>query len=76
MTPEEAKIYNLERMLIEAKREVAHLEYMLSLYQSDVTQQAEWETVNFLVAGSIPAVGAKNAGVENAYRTIPRVNIT
>ena len=38
MTPEESKIYNLERMLIEAKREVAQLEYMLSLYQSDVTQ--------------------------------------
>ena len=25
MTPEEAKIYNLERMLIEARREVRHL---------------------------------------------------
>ena len=35
MTPEEAKVYNLERMLVEAKREVSHLEYMLSLYRQE-----------------------------------------
>ena len=35
MTPKEAKIYNLERMLIEAKREVRHLEEMLERYQNE-----------------------------------------
>ena len=35
MTPEEAKIYNLERMLIEARREVRHLEEMLESYRND-----------------------------------------
>ena len=35
MTPEEAKIYNLERMLIEAKREVQHLEEMIERYQDE-----------------------------------------
>jgi hypothetical protein len=35
MTPQEARVYNLERMLIEAKREVAHLEYMIGLYNEE-----------------------------------------
>jgi hypothetical protein len=35
MTPQEARVHNLERMLIEAKREVAHLEYMLGLYNEE-----------------------------------------
>jgi len=35
MTPQEARVYNLERMLIEAKREVVHLEYILGLYNEE-----------------------------------------